>query len=76
MGATSLLVYWVHTELIYGRWLSAWHMNLTIAQSAAAAAAVIAVMVGLSAARTSYPRWSKYLISLRSQPAPSRVSAD
>jgi len=24
LGVTSLLVYWVHIELVYGRWFGAW----------------------------------------------------
>ena len=45
LGTTSLLVYWVHLELIYGRWLGAWHSNLGIGQCTVGAVAIIALMV-------------------------------
>src|SRR5579871_5091318 len=32
-GTTSLLVYWVHVELVYGRWLWFFKNNLTLAQT-------------------------------------------
>ena len=32
-GTTSLLVYWVHIELVYGRWLYFWKENLDVAQT-------------------------------------------
>jgi len=53
-GTTSLLIYWVHIELVYGRWLWFWKENLTAAQSTAAAAGLIALMLGVSVAKT---RW-------------------
>ena len=53
-GTTSLLVYWVHIELVYGRWLWFWKENLTLVQSAAAALAVILLMLGLSVLKTHW----------------------
>ncbi len=47
LGTHSLLVYWVHTELVYGRWLWILRDNLSIFQTALASAAVIAMMVAL-----------------------------
>lgn len=54
LGGTSLLVYWVHTELVYGRWLGALKESLNATQTAAVAAIVIALMVALSVARTGW----------------------
>jgi uncharacterized membrane protein len=54
LGTTSLLVYWVHIELVYGRWVWWWKDSLGTGATVAAAAAVIALMVALSVART---RW-------------------
>ena len=76
LGTTSLLVYWVHLELIYGRWLGAWHSNLGIAQCTVGAVAIIALMVTLSAARTHYPQWRRFLSSTRPQAEPARASGD
>lgn len=56
LGTTSLLVYWVHTELVYGRWFWDIKGSLTIPQMALAAVAVIVAMVGLSLAQTNWPR--------------------
>jgi uncharacterized membrane protein len=51
-GTTSLLVYWVHIELVYGRWLGFWKEHLNNWQCTALAAVVIVLMLGLSIART------------------------
>jgi uncharacterized membrane protein len=54
LGVTSLLVYWVHTELVYGRWLGAWKESLTVPQTLLIDIFVIALMVLLSAAKTGW----------------------
>ena len=76
LGTTSLLVYWVHIELIYGRWLGFWHSNLSIAQSTVAAAAMIVSMVLISVARTHRAQLREFLVSWRPQTQPVRVSGD
>lgn len=62
-GTSSLLVYWVHTELVYGRWLWFWKENLTAGQAAAAAVGVILLMLVLSLLKKNWKdlkglRWS------------------
>ena len=52
LGTTSLLIYWVHIELVYGRWFGAWKESLSIAQCAVAAGILILLMVALSRFRT------------------------
>jgi len=65
LGTTSLLVYWVHTELVYGRWFGPWKESLSVAQTVAMAVGVIVAMIGLSVARTGYkggasfPVWAR-----------------
>ena len=54
LGTTSLLVYWVHTEMVYGSWFWQWKNALTAAQCAVIAVAIIALMVLLSVARTGW----------------------
>jgi uncharacterized membrane protein len=76
LGTTSLLVYWVHIELIYGRWLGFWHSNLSITQSTVAAAAMIVSMVLISVARTHRAQLREFLASWRPQTQPVRVSGD
>lgn len=55
LGTTSLLVYWVHVELVYGSWLAFWKKQLTPGQAALLAIVVAALMYGLSVAKT---RWA------------------
>ena len=56
-GTTSLLVYWVHVELVYGRWFWFFKERLDAAQTAETAAALILLMLALSVARTNWDRW-------------------
>ncbi len=55
LGTTSLLVYWVHIELVYGSWLAFWKRHLTIGQALLATLLVTAAMYALSVAKT---RWA------------------
>lgn len=63
-GMTSLLVYWVHIELIYGRWLWFWKENLPAIHAAIAAAVVIVFMLILSTARIQWKNWRLLSFSL------------
>jgi uncharacterized membrane protein len=76
LGASSLLVYWVHIELIYGRWLGSWHSNLTIGQCAVGAVLMIVSMVALSWAQKHWTRVREFFGSLRQQAEPVRVPGD
>jgi hypothetical protein len=51
-GTTSLLVYWIHIELIYGRWMWFFKENLNVSETAVLASAVILFMLGISVAKT------------------------
>lgn len=63
-GVTSLLVYWVHIELVYGRWLWFWRDNLAVPQVLACSAAIIILMLVLSLARTQWKNWARLSFSL------------
>jgi len=67
-GVTSLLIYWVHVELVYGRWLWFFKENLTIPQTVSAAIAVTFVMLGLSLLRTN---WSTVRVWIAERVRPS-----
>jgi uncharacterized membrane protein len=54
MGTTSLVVYWTHIELVYGRTAALLKESLNVAQCVVAAAILIAVMLGLSLLRTHW----------------------
>ncbi len=56
-GTTSLLVYWAHTELVYGRWLYFWKESLSTGQVLLATAGVILLMLTLSSMRTNWSAW-------------------
>jgi uncharacterized membrane protein len=76
-GMTSLLVYWVHIELVYGRWLYFWKESLDVAGAILAAVAVILLMLALSWLRTNGDRWRPWLASLPWFPSePKRVPGD
>lgn len=51
-GTTSLLVYWVHIELVYGRWLPWCKNNLDVGQTVLAAAVLIVMMLALAVVKT------------------------
>jgi hypothetical protein len=74
-GTTSLLVYWVHIELVYGRWFSFWKENLTVAQTTATAIGLILLMLLLSVARTNWTRWRTAIMEWSPLSSP-RVSGD
>jgi len=76
LGASSLLVYWVHIELIYGRWLGFWHSNLTIEQCAVGSVLMIVSMVGLAWANTHRAQVREFFASFRQEPEPVRVPGD
>lgn len=72
-GLTSLLVYWVHIELIYGRWFGFLKGSLTVGQTAVAAVATILLMLGLSLLRTN---WAAVREWLAPPPVERRVPGD
>lgn len=74
LGTTSLLVYWVHIELVYGRWLGGWKESLDNTQVAALTAVVIILMVGLSVLKTSAKKWSAMPAAFRWYPFTSRAN--
>jgi uncharacterized membrane protein len=76
-GMTSLLVYWVHIELVYGRWLGAWKESLTVEQTTLAAGFIIGLMLLLSLLRTNFSKVRGALASFwQPAPEPERVSGD
>jgi uncharacterized membrane protein len=76
LGTTSLLVYWVHIELVYGRWFGALKGSLSNVWCGIAALLVVLLMIGLSVLRT---RWKGLQLAFSNQffyRAPSRASGD
>ena len=54
LGTTSLLVYWVHIELVYGRWFGVWKEGLSVAQVVTFTIILLALMAALSVLKTRY----------------------
>jgi uncharacterized membrane protein len=75
LGTTSLLVYWVHIEMVYGRWFGSWKESLTIAQCTIAALTLILLMIGLSYIKTNW-QWPNFRTLNVFEPEPRRVSGD
>jgi len=77
-GTTSLLVYWVHVELVYGRWLWFLKNNLTLAGTLIAAVAVILLMLAISTVKTKRHRLAAAFSGLgwAFGPRPERVPGD
>src|SRR5690606_24061113 len=48
IGTSSLLVYWVHLEIVYGRWLWFWKEQLSVTETAIFSVVLILAMVGLA----------------------------
>ena len=58
MGRTSLLIYWVHLEIIYGQYvIPGGRERLDIEQSLRGVAGLALAMLALSLLRTHVPRW-------------------
>jgi uncharacterized membrane protein len=74
-GLASLLVYWVHVELIYGRWFGAIKERLTVGQTVFATVLTILLMLGLSLVRTNWAQIRNYFSSPDAALA-RRVSGD
>lgn len=74
-GLTSLLVYWVHVELVYGRWFGFLKSQLTVPQTLFAIVVTVVLMLGLSLLRTNWAAVKAFVKSPESAVA-SRVSGD
>lgn len=78
LGTTSLLVYWVHIELVYGRWFGTWKESLSTPQVVVAAVSLIMLMLLLSVARTKWGslKMPAVFAPYFAYPPPRRASGD
>jgi uncharacterized membrane protein len=78
LGITSLLVYWVHIELVYGRWLWYFKNALTVPEVVLTALSVILLMVAISTIKTHRERVATALAEMGwwFTPKPERVPGD
>ena len=78
-GMTSLLVYWVHVELVYGRWFGLLKDQLSVGWTVFATVLTIALMLVLSLIRTNWTAVRAYFTAFRTSADSSladRVSGD
>jgi acyltransferase-like protein len=77
-GTTSLLVYWVHIELVYGHTLWFCQNSLNIAQTIAAAVLVILLMLLISTIKTHPDKWKDFLAGMgwSFNPTPDGAAGD
>jgi uncharacterized membrane protein len=75
LGTTSLLVYWVHIEIVYGRWFGIWKEGLSVFGVLLFTAVLLALMTGLSLLQTRYQTLGKFF-KPATLPQPSGSSGD
>jgi hypothetical protein len=77
-GVTSLLVYWVHIELVYGK--ASWLLqgSLNVAQASVAAVLTILLMLAISTMKTHPAKWKAIWASVsgRGHPGPTAVTGE
>jgi len=73
LGTTSLLIYWVHIELVYGRWFGYWKENLSVSEVIVFTVCLIGLMTALSIAQTNFTEWRRLL---RPAPTPQSTTGD
>ena len=76
LGTTSLLVYWVHIELVYGHWLGWMKLNLGVGQTVTAAAAIIALMIIISTLQTNWSTLKTAITGLFTSQRPETLPVD
>jgi fucose 4-O-acetylase-like acetyltransferase len=75
LGTTSLLVYWVHIEIVYGRWFGIWKESMSVPQVLLYTFVLLALMTGLSLLQTRYTSIKSFL-KQTPVPEPRRASGD
>jgi len=74
LGNTSLLVYWVHIEFVYGRFSILPKGRCTIWKASAGLLVIFLAMVGLSVLRTNWKK--RRATALRATPAPAAATSE
>jgi uncharacterized membrane protein len=75
LGTTSLLVYWVHIEVVYGRWFGIWKEGLSVTGVLLFTGVLMALMIGLSLLQTRYQTLG-WIFKPAPLPQPRRASGD
>jgi peptidoglycan/LPS O-acetylase OafA/YrhL len=72
LGTTSLLVYWVHIEIVYGRWFGIWKEGLSVQMVLTFTAVLLALLTLLSVTRTRVKSVGSFF-GASAAPAPERA---
>jgi uncharacterized membrane protein len=75
LGNTSLLVYWVHIEFVYGRFSILPKGQCSITKATLGLLLIFLAMLGLSVLRTRWKKRSRLAKVLRKGPAPAPATA-
>ncbi|MGA8026045.1 MAG: heparan-alpha-glucosaminide N-acetyltransferase domain-containing protein [Bryobacteraceae bacterium] len=75
LGTTSLLVYWVHIEIVYGRWFGVWKEALSVPQVLAYTGVLLGLMILISVLQTRYKSIGSFFRP-NPIPQPRRASGD
>ncbi len=75
LGTTSLLVYWVHIEIVYGRWFGIWKQALSVPQVLTFTTLLLALMAALSVMRVRIKSVGSFF-GASPAPQPRRASGD
>jgi uncharacterized membrane protein len=65
LGQHSLPVYWIHIELVYGRWFGFWKESLSASQTFLMAVFIIVLMVAIAECKGRYDRGAYPNLKLR-----------
>jgi len=75
LGTTSLIVYWVHIELVYGRWFGIWKEAFSVREVLIFTVLLLALMVAISIGQTRAKSiWA--MLKPAPMPEPRRASGD
>jgi uncharacterized membrane protein len=74
-GTTSLIVYWVHIELVYGRWFGAWKESMSVAQVLLYTTLLTVLMMFVSLGQTRFQAIKAWFTPAVA-PGVSRASGD
>jgi hypothetical protein len=75
LGTTSLAVYWVHVELVYGFWLGRYHEKMSTPWCVGASLGLIALMVAMSVGIKKL-QWRRVLRDWRTRTQESRAEKE
>lgn len=76
MGQHSLVIYWVHIELVYGRFTWPWRGKMSLAQASAGLTLLFAAMVALAYLVDPARSWATSLWRRRAGPRTAAVGAE